>query len=462
MRLLRLLPRFRKAYRELALLESRERWSRADIEAFQLGRLNDVWRQAVKSVPYYRQLASDGDLPPTFASLAEFRASVPVLDKRPVREARRSFLSETPAPGRWHFTGGSTGVTTRVYWPHEAHQEMLRAKYRFHAMWGLDIFDRCAFLWGHSASFAPGLGGYVGRIRVPIEDTLRNRLRLSAYRMGVDDLRQHVRRIERYRPAFIYAYSTSAYLLAIEAEALGFASDTLKLVVLTAEPAFPHFIERVEQAFHVPSAIEYGSSECGLIATQGPDGRLRVREDTTLVETLPRADGRFDIVVSVLINSSFPLLRYAIGDATDGPLEHTDRGFATMTNVVGRDNDVLLSRSGRYLHSLWFDDLFENMEGLRRWQVHQLADGALRVSVELQADVSIDTTGLARRLQEYVEGFPVDVRIVSEVPQTAAGKHRWVLSEAVPRTSPGGALAGDRKRDVREPDRMSRIAGSIA
>jgi hypothetical protein len=46
MRLLQLLPRFRQARRELEALESREGWSRAQIEALQLERLNEVWAHA--------------------------------------------------------------------------------------------------------------------------------------------------------------------------------------------------------------------------------------------------------------------------------------------------------------------------------------------------------------------------------------------------------------------------------
>jgi hypothetical protein len=57
---------------------------------------------------------------------------------------------------------------------------VLRAKYRFQAMWGVDVFDRTAFLWGHSASLKPGLAGRVARAQQPVEDRLRNRLRLSA------------------------------------------------------------------------------------------------------------------------------------------------------------------------------------------------------------------------------------------------------------------------------------------
>jgi phenylacetate-CoA ligase len=433
MRLLCVLPRFRRAYRALAELEAREGWSRAELEAFQLERLNAVWAHAARHVGYYRRLAESRRLPPRFARLEEFRALVPPLPHALLRERPRDFLSGRAARGGWRYTSGSTGEVLRVFWGHADHHEVLRARYRFYAAWGLDIFDRFAFLWGHGAALAGGLGGLVARLRQPVEDRLRNRIRLSAYHLGRDDLRRHLARLAAFRPAALYAYSSAAYLLALEAEAQGSRCDSLRLTVLSAEPAFPSLVEAVERGLRAPVAVEYGASECGLIAAQGPDRALRVREDLVLPETLPRPDGRYDIVISVLGNLSFPLLRYAIGDVTDAPLVAPGRGFAVLHNVAGRDNDLLLSRCGRTLHPFLLDEVLERVAGLRRWRIHQRHDGALAVAVEpSDPRAAPDTDRLARQLEGLVGGYPVRVELVEVLPGSPAGKHRWVVSDLAP------------------------------
>src|SRR5947209_6180564 len=119
MRLLRFLPRFRRAYRELAVLQARESWSRAEIDTWQLERLNAVWQHAVVHVPYYRQLAQEAKLPRRFTSLDEYRACVPVLPKLLVQTQPKRFLSEEATQGNWRSTSGSTGLKTGVFWPHE-------------------------------------------------------------------------------------------------------------------------------------------------------------------------------------------------------------------------------------------------------------------------------------------------------------------------------------------------------
>ena len=433
MKLIRYLPRFRQALHLLPAMAERETWPRSTIEAFQLQRLNAVWEHAACHVPYYRGLRNRADLPLRFSSLPEFRSTVPVLLKTEVRKQPQSFISEQPHRGEWKRTGGSTGTPMNVYWASEAHHEMLRTRYRFYAMWGIDIFDRSAFLWGHSASFAPGWRGVVARYRQPLEDRLRNRIRLSAYQLGHHDLNNYLQKIMRFRPVSVYGYSRALYLLACRAAENGFRCDSLKLCTLTGEPALPDIVEKIERTFGAPAAVEYGSIECGLIAEEWPDRTLRVREDVILVETLAREDGRYEIVVSVLNNPSFPLLRYALGDVTDAVLDQPACGFSILNNVAGRNNDFVVTHSGCYLHSARFDALFKyHSRAIQGFQIRQDEKGALSVMLELNprsVPADFDKSRLQHKIQELVEGYPVMLEIVACIPQTAAGKHRIVMSQ---------------------------------
>jgi phosphoenolpyruvate mutase len=431
MKLLQYLPRFRRASRALHTLAQRESWSRSQIEAFQLDRLNALWQHATAHVPYYRQLAAKARLPARFDSLDGFQACMPILPRATIQANPQAFLSQQAAPGRWVCTGGSTGTPMNAYWGRSAHLEMLQARYRLHDAWGVDVFDRTAFLWGHSAALRRGLAGSIAWLRQPVEDWLRNRIRLSAYHLGRDDLRDYLRRIAAFGPAALYGYSRAIYMLACEAEASRFRCDSLKLITLTGEPAHDYLSETIERVFGVPAVVEYGSVECGFLAGEAADRSLRVREDLVLLETLPRDDGRFDIVVSVLNNSSFPLIRYAIADVTDASLKLPAQGFAVLHDVAGRDNDLILTRSGRALHSARFDALFKyGTDVIRQFRVRQHSDGALTVALELNdADASLDLSMMERKIRHLVEGYPVKVEAVQTMPATPAGKHRLVLSD---------------------------------
>lgn len=429
------LPRFRAAYRAFEELEAREKWSRAQIEAFQLQRLNEVWMHAIQHVPYYRGLHAKLKLPPRFQSLEEFKSVVPVLSKDFLRANSPEFLSERARSGSWHCTSGSTGTPLRAFRAHDAHQEMLRTNYRYYRMWGHDIFDPMVFLWNVSSTRSNGLAGTIKGYGEFVQDKLRNRLRLSALTLGSSDLQTYLQEISHFQPSAIYSYSRAAYLLALAAKTQNFICPSLKVINLTSEPVSAHIVKTIEDAFGVPCVEQYGCVEFGYVAGEWPDRTLRVREDISFVETVLRDDGRFDLVLTNLNNPSFPLLRYSIGDVTNQALELPASGFAILNQIAGRCDDLLYTPAGRCLHPSTVDTIFEEQyfQYVRRYQIHQHADGSILAYVELNdPKIFPNTEKLAKLLSLEVEGFPVEVRVVPSIQQTAAGKHRTVTSDRVP------------------------------
>jgi phenylacetate-CoA ligase len=434
MKMARLLPRFREAYRSFGELENRESWSRAQMDAFQLQRLNKVWAHAIVYVPYYRSIQAELSLPRYFESLEEYTDSVPILQKSFLQTNSRDLLSERPQPGRWHRTSGSTGSPLTIFREHEAHHEMLRANYRYYRMWGHDVFDRMVFLWHVTPINTPGFTGKIKRGREYVEDKLRNRLRLAAHTLGPKDLQLYLEKIAAFKPSAIYSYSRAAYLLALEAKKQGFQCPSLKVITLTSEPASEHVVHVVQEGLGAPCNIEYGCVEFGFVAGQWPDRTLRVRDDLVLVETLARPEKLFDIVLTNLNNPSYPLLRYDIGDVTDQPIELAERGFSILGNISGRCYDLLYTPAGRCLHPIVVEDLFDGtyFKYVRRFQIHQRADYSILALVELHDPANVPNTAqLAKRLSVLVDGCPVEVKIVARIEQTTAGKHRNVLSELV-------------------------------
>jgi phenylacetate-CoA ligase len=427
MNLLNLVPRFRQARRSVEALAGQEGLTRTDIEALQLEHLNHVWQHAIGHVPYYQALAGGGGLPKAFANLDEYRAAVPVLRKPAVAADPERFRSDEAEAGFWKRTGGSTGRPLTVYWGEQAHREMLAARYRYYQAWGVDFTDRSAMLWGNSGALQPGWPGRRNRMRTPVEDRLRRRLRLSTYDLRDGTLTEYLRRIEAWRPATLYGFSSSVHLLATAA-AGGFDCPALRLVTLTGEPTFDYIREAVEQNLGAAATVEYGAAEAPIIASEMPDRTLRVREDLVYLETLPAEDGRFSIVISVLNNPSFPLLRYETADLTDTPLAADQEGFAILGNVAGRTGDLVITGSGTPMHLARIDAFFKyQVAGVRRFRLHQHADRTVRAMVEVEGTFEQERT--ARKLTELLDGLDVTIDVVEAIPSSEAGKHRLVMSD---------------------------------
>ncbi|WP_146517259.1 phenylacetate--CoA ligase family protein [Rubripirellula amarantea] len=343
-------------------------------------------------------------------------------------------MSRNPAPGRWHRTGGSTGDPTRVYWSHEAHREMLRAKYRMEQSFDVDFLDRKAFLWGHHGSFAPGWSGRMQRWSQSASDKFRSRLRLSAYRLGNDELDEHLARMQSFQPISLYGYSSAIYTLARHAAMRQVKVDSLRLCVLTAEPAPEFFLDTASAALGCQATIEYGSVECGLIASGYPDATLRIREDMVLVETIAQPSGLHAIVVTVLNNPSFPLLRYQIDDMACSPIVAPESGFTPISCVQGRDNDGLISRTGKHIHSMAIKHVLEADHRIRRFQVIQQESGDLDVQIEpFDLNEKINTDRIEQLLSQLVDGFAVRTTLTKQLAGNLAGKHRWIVSKRLSR-----------------------------
>src|SRR3954468_8636189 len=429
MSLVKHLPRFRQAYRELAQLEQREKWSHGEIEAYQLERVNSLWGSAREHTRHYRELRQQRSLPLCFRSLDEFYSAVPILTKDEMRREPEAFRSDLKRPGDWVFTGGSTGQPFKVYWNSEATVESLRSRYRYYAMWGVDIFDRMAFLWGHSNSFAPGLAGWVARIKQPIVDLLRNRLRLSIYNLTQQQLKIYLTQISAYAPAALYSYPSALDLLATAAEEAGIEFPSIKLATVTGEVVQARAIEHITRVLGAPATVEYGTAECGPLAHEWPDRKLHVREDQVLLETLPAADGRYEIVVTVLANSAYPLIRYRLADMTDAPLDHPERGFRSLQRIIGRENDFIITRDGEQLHSSRFDAFFKyECRDVRRFRMQQRRDGSLTVSLELNSRTQ-NMDEVCSQISKLTGGQHVEVEVVEDIPLSPAGKLRTVQSE---------------------------------
>ncbi len=435
MNVLKLLPRFQKLEGKLREFETRENWTAAEVTGFQLEQINRLWTHARQSVPYYNTLASQQSLPVSFTSLEEFSQLIPLLHKTDVRKQPANFMSRDSRPGRWQFSGGSTGVPMKIYWEAQAHQDMLFAKYRSEQAHGIDVFDKKVFFWGHSASFAPGWRGRWSKIKRPIEDRLRNRLRLSAYRLGNEDLKLHLSRIQDFAPHSIYGYSSAVDLLAQAAAESGVAIPTLRLAITTAEPSDSAMRQRISDNFNARCVTEYGAVECGLMGYQMPDETIRAREDVVFMETIPDSTGGYEIVITVLNNPSFPLMRYRIGDHTSKPIVRPARGFAIMHDIRGRSNDMLVSKSGDLLHPMSVKHVLEHWPSIRRFRAHQSVDGNILVTLESPSDLPLNTQrSIQNQLEQLTGGHRVSLQTTEAIPGNAAGKHRWIVTEVDHRT----------------------------
>jgi len=132
---------------------------------------------------------------------------------------------------------------------------------------------------------------------------------------------------------------------------------------------------------------------------------------------------------SLLTNSSFPLIRYSIGDVTRVPLDTPSAGFAILKSVDGRDNELLMCRTGRILHPAIVEEIFDHAPGVWRHRVIPKADGSLAVMMELMdRQATLGAVMLSKKLSNLLEGYPVTIdlseKFLSWHPESTGGSCR--------------------------------------
>ncbi len=426
-----LIPRFRDLEKEM---ENRNRFyalTYINRQELRLARLNKVWQDARRNSKYYRELSRVLRLPEGFSSFEEFQAIVPRTPKKSVKLCPEAFCTDTRHRGQWMLTGGSTGSPTRVYWKLEGHLESLRDQYWARTWWGVAPFDRQAMLWGHSHSFGTGLRGYYYRVATPVIDRLRGRRRFSAYQMDPATLRKYYDSIARFRPRSLYAYSSAAHLLASTNQGRPPLSQPLAAAFLAAEPVQQSYRSSIADVFGCPAVGEYGSIECGMIAYEHPSGGYRVFERSVSVETAKNLSG-YEVLVTQLRDSGFPLFRYEIGDETPAPLQMPEDGFETLGSIRGRSHDFVWTPSGSVFHAEMITHVMERIPEVVLFNVHQDQEKRLLFRVQTVDNQELSTTSknwikqsITRMLKEEMD---ITIYTVPSLERTASGKHRWITS----------------------------------
>lgn len=403
-----------------------------EVADYQLRRLNEEWRRAVRLIPYYRKLAERHALPPHFDSLEQFVDVVPPLD-REVLQGDVRYWHDDPPPNRRRTTGGSTATPIQLpAWRREFRHTKLDP-WLARSWYGISPRDRLFLFWGHAHLLGLGWRGRVnGAIRA-VKDRLQNYVRHSAYDMSEPGFRRGLARLFRSRADFLIGYSCYLDELSRVAETWPAPErrSRLKAVVAAAE-GFPaeDSVARIERLFEAPVAMEYGSVETGLIAHSHPDGGYRVFWHSYLLEC--RGGGPQEVLVTSLFPRCTPLFRYRLGDRFEPGDDATKAAGCSalaFRRVLGRSNLPVVLPDGRTLHS---ESVSHIVRGLPTILAYQFVCHRGRVTLRIKTRKPLDNDAVAaiRAKANRVDpqlGDRLEIDEVAELERTVAGKTPMVI-----------------------------------
>ncbi len=426
--------RFGKRYDEFRrLTDSSDGWSSERVREYQCEQLRRVLTEAADHCPLYRKRFAEAGFRPDSFRGPEDLGGCPQLTKEDLLVHREEIRSTRfgKKDRLYITTGGSTGVPVGFYLqrgisrPKE--QAFLEATWRRGG-----YFDgaRLAVIRGHVTSSRAG-----GRIAS--YDATRDWLMLSSYHLTQQRLPEYLEAIEGFQPDLLHAYPSAALQLAEYLESSGQSWRTpLRGLLCGSERLTLPQKRLLERVFRCGVYRWYGHSERVVLAGEGRRSELfYFWPQYGFVEFgPPDQDGLCEIIGTSFHNLAMPLIRYRTGDYArlvtaehQGELEFP---WSAVQDVAGREQEFLVSRTGRRISLTAFNMHDAIFDGLYALQFYQEEPGVAELRYVAGPAFHVSRR---RAIQAGIRGklgddFEVVLSEVKDTEKTAGGKNRWLVS----------------------------------
>jgi len=415
---------------KLRAAEERLGWSRERWDEYRDRRLRTFLRHCAETVPFYRRLWGDlGIEIDSIQTLADMQR-LPVLTKAEVQRAPADFVSEAVPQRRrvMIHTSGTTGGGLRFATTLEAIQEQWAIWWRYRRLHGLQPGTWCGYFGGRSVVPLSQQRPPFWRYNRPGRQIL-----FSGYHMSPRTLSSYIDELRRRQPPWLHGYPSLLTLLAGGVLERGVDLGYRPIWITTgAENLLPQQRALIEQVFGVRPLEHYGMAEAVANAFECRRGRLHVDEDFAAVEFIPTADGSaWKVIGTNFSNPATPLVRYDVGDDVQLDPQGCDCGLPgrVLAGVDGRREDYVILRNGARLGRM--DHVFKDMVRIREAQLVQREPGRITVRVVRHGGYGPDDeralrAEFAKRVGDQAE---LTIEYVDQLPRTASGKLRFVVSE---------------------------------
>ena len=276
----------RPTFSYLETLEHTQWYSRDDIEALQLQKLQALLTSARKHSPWHAKRIETSGINCDDLTFEAFR-KLPTMTKADAQHYGNEMAWHAVPGGSFRYTtGGSSGQPLIFHYGRSRQASDAAGRIRARRWWGVNVGDPEVYLWG-----APVELNKTDRIKT-IRDRLLNQLVLNAFAMSPENMSIYLTAIQKFKPKCIYGYASSVALLANYARQNGrqLSLPDLKVVCTTGEPLYPEQRQLISETFKVPVANEFGSRDIGFTAHENSHQQMVLMSESVLLEVLdPKA-----------------------------------------------------------------------------------------------------------------------------------------------------------------------------
>jgi phenylacetate-CoA ligase len=427
----------RRHYREFHALSA---WPAERFAAEHDARVGRLLSHARAAIPFYSTVPASGRL-----------ADFPIMRKDDVAanftglmeaSLRREVEGGRPRGYSWVEvkSGGTTGTPTTVIHDRDFRDWGRASRLYSQHLCGFPLGTRHWKLWGSMRDISSARDSLPRRAM----NALLGVEPLNAFLMDDARLADYARRISESDIRSLMAYVDAAYELARFIERRGVKVRPLESIMACAGAVTDDIRATLSRVFGARIHNKYGSRECADMACECAQGGFHIFATGVHLEVVDDAGapvpagvtGR--ILVTLLHNFRFPIIRYEIGDL--GAL--ADRRcacgspFPLLDRVEGRLSERLSTATGGYLSPVYIRHLIgvvHNPGTIERFQFVQESAGRYALALQMDAGVSeAESDALRRKIEVDLlavlgAGAALAITRADRIAESESGKFRYIV-----------------------------------
>jgi phenylacetate-CoA ligase len=415
----------------LRSIRRHETLTAAELSTRQAQWLHQSLQWAIAKLPYYAHI--DPRFTPAEAADV-LRTHFPIIDKHTLLAEPSRLYPHGGRPRPWESVGKSSGTTgtpiAMFRSPRSVLLEMAFVKRQWEWSGFHDGMRRASLRGDHVTDLA--------RTTPPFwfHNRYNQQLLISSRHLKAPFLPAITDELARFAPAMLQAYPSTAYMLA---QYLERADRTLAIprIFTSSEPLYDHQRELIERRLGGKVRDMYGMAERVAMATACEHGEMHINSDYSYVEIVDEqgrpTDGEGYVVGTTLFNAAMPLVRYRLSDRTRWKpgVCRCGRPFPMIEPVTGKYEDAIYGSDGAPVSPSVLTFAFKGVGRILKSQVAQVAPG--RWEIRLVPDHGFDASDQQRlidNIHQLVDaGIQINIRLMSDIAHTKAGKFRWVVNE---------------------------------
>lgn len=423
--------RYGESYRNaLALFEKSDWWDEEKLREYQEERLRLLVHHCYEHVPYYREVFQERGLTPGDIHGIADLSKIPFLTKDIVKLRKEDLFAKNIPRSTMEeaHTSGSSGTPLTFYMDRTT-RPVDRALALRRLLW-------LGYREGEVKAFFDSLPLANPRHHIKYFPGARE-LRVSFRAVDDRSLDDMLDALDHYKPAFIDAWPSCLYILARWIQKRHRKIPPPRYVGTASENLHPHMKELIENAFGARVIDWYGQEESVAVAMQCSFAReYHIQMEMGILELVPTtADHAGEIVGTCLHNFAMPFLRYKTGDlAVQGTGEPCPCGrkHPTLSRVVGRDTELVITPEGRAISPLILHFVFYRLDEVKEAQIVQEDVRTLRVKVVPWGALSAQTRQtIIREIHDRLDSPSMNVTMeeTEDIPRTKGGKRPFVITK---------------------------------